>query len=71
MCARSRGRWSANLAGALVQLGRAHSSAGDPTSAQRSLRRAAAVFAELRRAGAIEARCAPLAEQLAAAFPDG
>ena len=55
---------------ALFQLGRAHLSAGDQASAVKPLAAAASIFAQLRRAGALEPRFAPLADMLAAAFPD-
>jgi hypothetical protein len=55
---------------ALLQLSDAQLSAGDHSSALEPRRKAASIFVALRRANALEARFIPLADQLAAAFPD-
>lgn len=58
------------LAVVSLQLGGTHLSAGDEASAVQPLAAAASIFAQLRRAGALEPRFAPLADQLAAISPD-
>ncbi|MCB9703901.1 MAG: TIR domain-containing protein [Myxococcales bacterium] len=58
------------LAVALGFLGQAQSFADDESAALESRRRAASIFAQLRRAGALDARYSPMANFLARMFPD-